>query len=83
MNLISRNISFKRLIIGKEYEENTLYITNYHLSQVVVTFIIYMKKYTITPISVTDSKQLGLKNIFDKSSPVKNNFISYQYNFFS
>ena len=62
--------------ISNEYEEKTLYITKHNWSREVVTFIINKEKYITTSISATDSKRLGLNDIYDKSTSVKKYILS-------
>ena len=47
-------------------------LKKHHWSREVVTFIIEKKNNLTTPISATDSKILGLNDVFDKTAPVKN-----------
>ena len=75
-NSICRKFAFKYLKISNEYDEKTLYIAKYHWSREVVTFIIDKKKNITTPISATDSKILGLNDVFDKTAPVKKYVLS-------
>ena len=69
-------IVFKNLKISKDYEDKKLYIAKHHWSREVVTFIIYKKNNITTPISATDSKILGLNDLFDKSASVKKYVLS-------
>ena len=75
-NSICRIFAFKYLKISNEYEEKTLYIAKHHLSREIVTFIIYKEKNIKTPILATDSKRLGLNDIFDKSATVNKYVLS-------
>ena len=75
-NSISRKFAVKHLKISNEYEEKTLYITKHNWSREVVTFIINKKKNITTPILATDSKRLGLNDIYDKSTSVKKYILS-------
>jgi len=64
------------LKISKDYEDKKLHIAKHHWSREVVTFIIEKKKNLTTPISATDSKILGLNDVFDKTAPVKKYVLS-------